>query len=54
MAERKPDNNRGYIMFAFVILLGYIIGIFLKRVPLGLMIGLVLGLLGSGMLRRRR
>jgi F0F1-type ATP synthase assembly protein I len=53
MAEKKPDSNRGYIAFAFVILLGYIIGIFLKRVQLGLIIGLMLGLLGSGILRRR-
>ncbi|MDB5208371.1 MAG: hypothetical protein JWR72_3446 [Flavisolibacter sp.] len=54
MVEKKPNSNRGYIAFAFVILLGYAIGIFIKRVPLGLMIGLVLGLLGSGLLRRRR
>lgn len=53
MAEKKPDSNRGYIAFAFVILLGYIIGIFLKKVTLGLIIGLALGLLGSGFLRRR-
>lgn len=54
MAERKPDNNRGYITFVFVILLGYVLGFFLKKVTLGLAIGLVLGLLSSGMLRRRR
>ena len=54
MAERKPNSNRGYITFVFIILLGYIIGIFIKKVPLGLLIGLVLGLLGSGLLRRRR
>ncbi len=54
MAERKPNSNRGYIAFVFVILLGYIIGFFLKKVTLGLVIGLVLGVLGSGLLRRRR
>ena len=53
MANKKPDSNRGYIAFVFVILLGYIIGIFLKKVTLGLIIGLMLGLLGSGILRRR-
>lgn len=53
MAERKPDGNRAFIAFAFVILLGYVIGIFLKKVTLGLVIGLVLGLLSSGFLRRR-
>lgn len=53
MAEKKPDSNRGYIAFAFVIIIGYIIGIFLKKVTLGLIIGLMLGLLGSGILKRR-
>lgn len=53
MAEKKPDNNRAFVMFAFVIVLGYIIGFFLKKVTLGLAIGLALGLLGSGLLRRR-
>lgn len=53
MAEKKPDSNRGYIAFAFVIILGYVIGMFLKKVTLGLIIGLMLGLLGSGMFRRR-
>lgn len=54
MAEKKTDSNRGYIAFVFVVLLGYVIGFFLKKVTLGLVIGLVLGLLGSGLLRRRR
>jgi hypothetical protein len=52
MAERKPDTKRGTISFVFVIILGLIIGIFLKRVQLGLIIGLALGLLGSNLLRR--
>jgi uncharacterized membrane protein (UPF0136 family) len=51
--KREPDQKRGTIAFAFVIILGLIIGIFIKRVQVGLIIGLVLGLLGSGMLRRR-
>ena len=54
MAERKTDSNRGYIAFVFVVLLGYILGFFLKKVTLGLVVGLVLGILGSGLLRRRR
>ncbi len=53
MATKKPDNNRGYIAFVFVILLGYIIGFFLKKVTLGLVIGLALGVLGAGLVRRR-
>jgi len=53
MAERKPDQTRGAISFAFVIILGLIIGIFIRRVQLGLLIGLALGLLGSSLLKRR-
>lgn len=53
MAQKKPDSNRGYIAFAFVVILGYVLGLFLKKVTLGLAIGLVLGLLSSGFLRRR-
>jgi hypothetical protein len=53
MAEQKPDQTRGFISFAFVIILGFIIGIFLRNVRIGLLIGLVLGLLGGGLLRRR-
>ena len=53
MSEKKPDTNRGYIAFAFVIVLGYVLGIFLKKVTLGLAIGLALGLLSSGFLRKR-
>lgn len=53
MAERKPDQTRGFISFGFVIILALIIGVFLRNVRLGLIIGLVLGLLGSSLLRRR-
>ncbi|MDQ6610347.1 MAG: hypothetical protein M3Y85_11060 [Bacteroidota bacterium] len=53
MSEKKPDTNRGYIAFVVVILLGYILGIFLKKVTLGLIIGLALGLLGTSFLKRR-
>jgi hypothetical protein len=53
MAERKPDQKRGTVAFAFVIVMGLVIGIFLRRVQIGLIIGLALGLLGSNLLRRR-
>jgi hypothetical protein len=53
MPERKPDSQRGMISFAFVIILGLVIGIFIKKVSLGIVIGLVIGLLGSGLMRRR-
>jgi hypothetical protein len=53
MAERKPDQKRGMVAFVFVIILGFVIGIFIRRVQVGLIIGLVLGLLGSNLLKRR-
>jgi hypothetical protein len=53
MVERKPDQKRGTVAFAFVIVLGLVIGIFLRRVQIGFIIGLALGLLGSNLLRRR-
>jgi hypothetical protein len=53
MAERKPDQTRGFISFGFVIVLALVIGLFLRNVRLGLLIGLALGLLGSSLLRRR-
>ncbi len=53
MEDRRPDKKRGTIGFAFAIILGLIIGIFIRRVHFGLIIGLVLGLLGSNLLRRR-
>lgn len=54
MSARKPDTTRGTISFMFLMVLGLVIGIFLKRAQLGLLIGLVLGLLGSSLLRGRR
>lgn len=53
MAENKPDQKRGFISFGLVIILALIIGIFLRNVRLGLLIGLVLGLLGSTLIKRR-
>jgi hypothetical protein len=53
MKEGKPDRRRGNITFIFVVLLGYLIGFAIKRVQLGLILGLALGLLASGIVRRR-
>jgi NhaP-type Na+/H+ or K+/H+ antiporter len=52
MPGQKPDQTRRFISFGFVILTGFVIGIFLRNVRIGLIIGLVLGLLGGRLLRR--
>ena len=51
--SRQPDQKRGNIAFAFLIVVGLVIGFLLKRVHVGLLIGLALGFLASGMLRKR-
>lgn len=53
MAGTKPDGKRAGISFVFIVLLGLAIGFMIKRVHVGLMIGLVLGVLASGMLKKR-
>lgn len=50
---RKPDQQRAYFGFVVAVLLGWFIGILIKQVRLGLILGLALGLFGSLMLRRR-
>ncbi len=53
MKAKAPDSKRGTITFVFIILLGYAIGLLIKRVHIGLILGLVMGLLASGILRKR-
>ena len=53
MKETKPDGTRGGISFVMIILLGYGLGFLIKNVRVGLVLGLALGLLASGMLRKR-
>ena len=52
--QHKPDQKRGNIAFVFLIIVGLVIGFLIKRVHIGLLIGLSLGFLASGILRRRR
>jgi hypothetical protein len=46
----KSYNQRRKIGFATLIIIGLLIGFAIKRVGLGLIIGIVLGLLASGMI----
>jgi hypothetical protein len=51
--EKKPDTKRGELAFIVAIVLGLLLGLFIKRIRVGLLIGVVLGLLivFSGTLR---
>jgi hypothetical protein len=55
-SERKPSAKRGDMAFIFAIILGLAVGIFIKKVRVGLMIGLVLGsmIVLTGWLRSTR
>lgn len=54
MAQRKTASGRRNIGFSVAILLGLAIGFFIKRVHVGLIIGLALGLLASGLMAANR
>jgi len=47
--KNKIDRRR--IAFALAIIFGLVIGIFIKRVPLGILIGLGIGLLAGGLVK---
>jgi hypothetical protein len=51
--EKQPDKQRGNIAFVFLIVLGLVIGFLIKRMHIGLLLGLGMGLLASGLLRKR-
>ncbi|MET0394193.1 MAG: hypothetical protein ABW019_13690 [Chitinophagaceae bacterium] len=54
--RRKPDLRRGEMAFIFAIVLGLLVGLFIKRIRVGLLIGMVLGLfiVFTGLLRSKR
>lgn len=54
MATKKRESgSRLTIMAVFCIVLGLVIGFGIKRVHIGLLIGLGLGLLSGNMLKKR-
>lgn len=53
MKQKQPDEKRGNIAFAFLIIAGLVIGFLIKRMHIGLLLGLAMGLLASGLLRKR-
>jgi len=53
MKATKPDQKRANIAFIAIVIGGYILGFLIKKVQIGLIIGLVLGVLASMMIRSR-
>jgi uncharacterized protein YqgC (DUF456 family) len=49
----EPRPGRRNVALTAAIVGGLLIGIFIKRVHIGLLIGLAIGLLVSGLMRRR-
>ncbi len=54
MATGKPNGKRARVAFIFIVLLGYILGFFLKRVQFGLILGLIMGLLAVSLMMGKR
>ncbi|HEY6505435.1 MAG TPA: hypothetical protein VIZ28_15785 [Chitinophagaceae bacterium] len=54
--EKKPNLRRGEMAFVFAILMGLALGILIKRVRLGILLGLILGgaIVALGWLRSTR
>ncbi|HUQ97514.1 MAG TPA: hypothetical protein VM010_07610 [Chitinophagaceae bacterium] len=53
MKAKEPNQTRGTIVFVFIVLLGYLLGALIKHVNIGLILGLGMGLLASGIVRNR-
>jgi hypothetical protein len=43
--QQKPDVRRGEMAFIFAIVLGLAVGIMIKKVRIGILIGLALGII---------
>lgn len=56
MSEKKPSIRRAEMSFIFAIIIGLAVGILIKKVRIGLIIGLVLGfmIILTGWLRVKR
>lgn len=50
----KFSERRKNLTIVFVVVVGLLIGLFIKRVPLGLLIGVVLGILAFGLTSKKK
>lgn len=53
MSKKREGGSRLTIMAVFCIVIGLVIGFEIKRLHIGLLIGLGLGLLSGNMLKKR-
>lgn len=54
--EKKPDTTRGEVAFFFAIVIGLLLGLAIRKIKIGILIGIALGLLivFAGALRSSR
>jgi len=54
--QKKPDTTRGEMAFIFAIVMGLVLGYFVKNIRIGIIVGVVIGLLilFTGMLRSKK
>jgi len=52
-SQKKADNLRRDIAGVFAIVLGLAIGLFIRRIKIGLLIGLVLGFIAISLFKRK-
>ena len=50
----QPTKGRREVAIGVIIIIGLVIGFLIKRVHIGLLIGVVLGLLAAGLLSNRK
>ncbi|WP_198405674.1 hypothetical protein [Chitinophaga caeni] len=53
MGKKEPDRSRLNIAGIVCVVIGILAGFAIKRIHIGLMIGLALGLLSGGLLSKR-
>jgi hypothetical protein len=53
-SQKKADHVRRDIAGVFAIVLGLVIGLFIRRIKVGLLIGVVLGLIAISLFRKNR
>ena len=51
--EKQPDRGRGNWALLLAIGVGLLLGLFIKKVHIGLLLGLAIGLLASAFIRKK-